>query len=273
MKNEQIADQFELASKILRENLEWEFKTKDDLWSYSGGGNLGFLIGKGYEIRIKPSSFPPPPEGRKWHNPENFTPENVGKKYRLLLPNEVDGRFIGVAQSLLSRNGKWLSEGITGSFLNTTYRVPLSTPLPDGSVLQVDGTYKKPWVPKFKVGDCIRHKGNHGPVFKVSSIESDMYGLGDTHLLFIGEGGYELATPKLIPLGPEDVPIGSVIRNVNGLTKQCGGWATIISVRPDGLNLNSNSNKTKLYSWKYLFESSEIKRPGEDWKACSKLSQ
>lgn len=42
------------------------------------------------EYRIKPEEFPAPPEGQQWHNPQHFTPEQVGvsEGWRLLLVGE-----------------------------------------------------------------------------------------------------------------------------------------------------------------------------------------
>jgi len=72
---------------------------------------------------------------KDFHNPEKLTCQQVGMEYRLLLPEEVDGRFVGRDKgdafhplsdrwySSLCENKKW------------TYRVPLATPLPDGTVL------------------------------------------------------------------------------------------------------------------------------------------
>ena len=67
--------------------------------------------------------------------------------------------------------------------------------------------------------------------------------------------------PVMVPLGPEDVPPGSVIRQTEGV------WETVLYVGQMGI-LNS---KNDLLYWSDLKGFGyEIKRPGEDWTACSK---
>jgi Mg2+ and Co2+ transporter CorA len=55
----------------------------------------------------------------------------VGEEYRLLLPEEADGRYKNVAQFYEWRG--WITGG--GGAAMNSYRVPLETPLPDGTVL------------------------------------------------------------------------------------------------------------------------------------------
>jgi Domain of unknown function (DUF5664)/Domain of unknown function (DUF4406) len=77
---------------------------------------------------------------KDFHNPENLTCQQVGEEHRLLLPEEVDGRFgedgQNNGQCLASSKGDviWMS-GIEGNMRDVTYRVSLATPLPDGTVL------------------------------------------------------------------------------------------------------------------------------------------
>lgn len=67
-----------------------------------------------------------------FHNPEQLTRQQVGEEYRLLLSEEVDGRWAGNC-SLMSSQREWVTGG--GGIDDITYRVPLATPLPDGTVL------------------------------------------------------------------------------------------------------------------------------------------
>ena len=72
-----------------------------------------------------------------FHNPEQLTRQQVGEGYRLLLPNEVDGRFSK------SRGGSGECYPLGGDAWKNrecwdrryTFRVPITTPLPDGTVL------------------------------------------------------------------------------------------------------------------------------------------
>jgi len=71
---------------------------------------------------------------RDFHNPEQLTRQQVGAEYRLLLPEEVDQRFSGTV-NLIDDVGVWHIATFAGN-PNYTYRAPLETPLPDGTILQ-----------------------------------------------------------------------------------------------------------------------------------------
>jgi len=70
-----------------------------------------------------------------WHNPEAI--ESPGDGYRFLVPEELDGRFAGIAD--FWGNDKWEGNdscGKVGAKLKAwSYRVPITTPLPDGTIL------------------------------------------------------------------------------------------------------------------------------------------
>lgn len=71
--------------------------------------------------------------------------------------------------------------------------------------------------------------------------------------------------PVMVPLGPEDVTIGSAIRKKSWLGD---GWAMVSTVGISGIT--SAYRPQGHLSWDDLREEYEIKRPGEDWKPCSK---
>jgi len=78
--------------------------------------------------------------------------------------------------------------------------------------------------------------------------------------------------PKTVPLGPEDVPPGSVIR---GLLWGNHSWSSInvsdLGVIWIGIDRFPGGVGNHEMSWGRLMESGfEIKRPGEDWKPCKK---
>jgi len=77
--------------------------------------------------------------------------------------------------------------------------------------------------------------------------------------------------PELVPLGPEDVPPGSVFNTVPDDT----GWKApvlvaiggIVLLRADRLDIPT----LKATTWTELMEmGAQIKRPGEDWSPCAK---
>ena len=67
--------------------------------------------------------------------------------------------------------------------------------------------------------------------------------------------------PVMVPLGPEDVPPGSVVS-----LETSSGWVAIQIATSMGLCLPDRS-----LPWGTLLsEGWKIKRPGEDWKPCGK---
>jgi len=75
--------------------------------------------------------------------------------------------------------------------------------------------------------------------------------------------------PEPVPLTAEDVPPGSVIRSPYNPR----GWVAPAFIRDDGLGFVVYKNDGKVTFVRYttlLDESYLIKRPGEEWKPCSK---
>ncbi len=70
-------------------------------------------------------------------------------------------------------------------------------------------------------------------------------------------------TPALIPLGPEDVPPGSVFRSA---AADKALWFNPIQVTLRGLDTDFEGENIL---WVNLMEY-EIKRPNQDWQPCSK---
>jgi hypothetical protein len=67
--------------------------------------------------------------------------------------------------------------------------------------------------------------------------------------------------PVMIPLGPEDVPPGSVIRGI-GFPE----WWMVTGVAKIQINCGERTWST----YEALQKNCEIKRPGEDWMPCHK---
>lgn len=132
-----LASQFELAAKILHEDLEWEFSFDGKTWGKPSKKYITSIGHGSAMIRIKPMEHLRPPWAKDdscLHNPDNLTPEQVGKGYRLLLPKEVDGRF-GINGSAIAHifnppHGPW-SNYCDGAGRECTYRVPSSVPWPE----------------------------------------------------------------------------------------------------------------------------------------------
>lgn len=71
--------------------------------------------------------------------------------------------------------------------------------------------------------------------------------------------------PRRVPLGPEDVPPGSVFR----WKTKTSSWVTALFVSQTSVWL-ATSGSGDAWSYETLMEKAEIKRPGSDWQPCSK---
>lgn len=128
MNTEQTAQQLELAAQIIRTGHPWEIRPlyakewrtpSDKTWP-------AFYICHDYEIRL---ALATPPDNRPLHNPDNLTAAQVGIGYRLLLPEEVDGRHKGKCRVWNGFNA-WSSNEAVGTHVRYSYRLPLSVPWP-----------------------------------------------------------------------------------------------------------------------------------------------
>lgn len=164
----------------------------------------------------KPLTFPAPPEGEEWHNPDNLTPGQVGEGYRLLLKSEISYKRerMSIIEMWVRKFNRWDASGWSGCIDSHTHRVPASTPF----------HWDKP--------KTIR-----------------------------------------VPLGPEDVPPGSVIR---GLAEaNSNGWSLITSCSTEGLRVwrSPDFHHNKI-TWDEAMWHWQILRPGRDpvtgWEPCWK---
>jgi len=71
--------------------------------------------------------------------------------------------------------------------------------------------------------------------------------------------------PVMVPLEPEDVPPGSLLRNKNV------PWTVVLAVTEVGFVVPSKFTTDVVHPYREAMEDgTEIKRPGEDWKPCCK---
>jgi len=90
------------------------------------------------------------------------------------------------------------------------------------------------------------------------------------HLTMCLQGGHPIRIapqPVRVPLGPEDVPPGSAFRQRH---YHPGVFVSNLAQNKDGITAANNDQELELICWATLMSLYEIKRPGEDWQACSK---
>lgn len=213
------------------------------------------------DLHLLIPTFPPPPEGHQWHNPANVWPEDVPEGMRPTIVGEMLNSKCMAFASAGILNGKYEGMVIVKSSLNS-YFVPLSTPFPDGSILQEDGSYKKPdpyaeLKAAHAAGKVIQHHATKG--FWVDSANPSFEAPAELYRI--------KPETKLIPLGPEDVPPGSVVR-----FGAKAHWIMVVVVSDDAIGLLSTDNTGILkFSFETLMQIADIKRPNDtDWLPCSK---
>lgn len=126
MNTEQTTQQLELAAQIIRTGHPWERELSTGEWSKTDSSPVTMISG-GLKIRL---ALATPPDNRQLHNPDNLTAEQVGAGYRLMLPEEVDGRHEGKCQ-VWSGLGAWSSSEAEGTHVRYSYRLPITVPWPE----------------------------------------------------------------------------------------------------------------------------------------------
>lgn len=204
-------------------------------------------IEKGYKIRLKPWSLPPPPDGMKWHR-DDWTEEMLPEGYRPLLEGERiqsgdEGIASGVGFSLIRT-----CVGNLPEFQARTKR-PLPQPDPYAELKAAHATGK---VIQFNPGDSL--------------------GWRDQQCDFTAEPHCYRIKPEQqkVPLGPSDVLPGTVLRKSEWLS----AWQSLFGAYDRGLSFNG-----ALWEWSDIIDTYQINRSipltgkwnPEAWEPCYKL--
>lgn len=277
-------EQLRVIADIIEGNKPFEVRRFPDHQWQNPGFPIQWYIAdnrmQAWEIRPKPLDFAPIPEGATRHNPDGLTPEQVGEGYRLVVEGEKlpdSYEYWDRRAAVPSWKGSDLCAGECAPEYNrtTSMRLPLSTPYPDGSFVK-DGKLVKPWVPRFKVGDRVKKFDVVGEVIEVTEGHGGgPYRVKWNNVATLREWEISLepapepakekfyavyedlqpdAEPAKVPLGPEDVPPGSVFKLSSPepytfLTMDNGAVYFADSVL---------FSKT----WEWLKDNAEIHRPG-----------
>lgn len=259
--NLEAAEQYELAAQILRDpTLKWTVE-KPSAKAFPVGQNDAFgtspidYIRMGYSIRLKPLELLQPSHGLELHNPDNLTAEQVGKGYRLLCKTEMTNQphefwASAVESWLTTKEGKF-----NAGVYYATYRVPSTVPWP-----VVDKWAKEKEA--FERGERIQLRNLKYGRIKWSFVSDP--GWNDNL-----EGDEYRIAPPTIPLGPEDVPPGSVFRWKNSFR-----WINPVGVAEDGICVSTSDHVLSRITYQQLKDDNvEILRPGSTWMKCEKEAQ
>jgi len=197
-----------------------------------------------------PSEFPDPPEGCRWHNPDNLTPEQVGitEGWRLALESEIatDSLF---ENCIAWFGGTWNDRHEwAGNDQRVTYRTKNPLPVKPDPYAELKAAYAAGKAIQYHVGgsEWVR-------VIDPSWIEPiERYRIKPE--------------TKRAPLGPEDVVVGSLVRR-SDWPANCEDM--IISKTDYDVCFGVLGDPIGRWSYAELMEF-QIKRPGEDWQPAYK---
>ncbi len=127
-------------------------------------------------------------------------------------------------------------------------------------------------------GKCIEFKTTNGGDFATATPD-DLVTISALYnaLSGVGEVRVKPAPPKMVPLGPDDVPPGSFLRQPSNIGRAV--WGAVLSVDKDGVVVPATQGETGVrhLDWKCLMDTTaEIListtdwHPGSDWKRCEK---
>lgn len=218
---------------------------------------------------LLPLSFPELPTGEEWHNPARLTPEQVetDKGWRLITKSEANARDMRLEYQLWNDYpGRWstLTYNVGLSDINYRTKLPLPTPF-QFIVGQKYKTRGGGWAE-------LRYTSNE-PNYPLTFVQPDGTTSYNTLAGFYWSDKrtdprdvlpipYVPPKKRRVPLGPEDVPIGSVLRRKDDKEElECGVY---------------QRNKwrvwagTKDYEYGALVDNFEILRPNSTWQPAWK---
>ncbi len=208
----------------------------------------------GRQIRLKPWSLPPPPEGMQWHR-DDWTEGMIEGGWRPHLLGEVDN-----GDEECFSCGVWV-KAYYGSSAPTTAndshrrtKAPLPQPDPYAEIKAAHAA-----------GKVIQHR-----------FPGYLNWNDTSHPEFLRSREYRIKPEqKKVPLGPGDVPPGTVLRGAGeAATPEHQGWCMITSSSLTGIRIwrHSDSSQTEI-KWETLMDAgSEIWRPTDtEWQPCYKL--
>lgn len=257
----------ELAATLngIADGKAWEtqFSDKSGWADYLFGDPLQ-AVAFGHTIRLKPWSLPPPPDGMQWHR-DDWTEEMLPDGWRPHLLGEVDN---GDEEFLLS--GEW-RKGYYGSSVPTVAsdhhrrtKAPLSQR--PGPFLELKAAHA--------AGKKLQHRFPGESKWWDCSVTDTSQ---DPYCFIFPPECYRIKPEQQkVPLGPDDVPPGTVFR-FHGHDDNHHYLPTLVAGSKDGVYFTDTTHFRR--DWSYLMENATINRSipltgkwnPEAWEPCYKL--
>jgi hypothetical protein len=272
--------QLRLAADLLETGHPMEWQRNGTWYKCSSNGALNF-VSQGYPIRPVLAT---PPYPATLHNPDNLTAEQVGVGYRLITADERRAQQNDTVEYWNA--GIWRRISAPGlgwkHCIVNTYRLPLSVPWPEQPKPFTLPTPPPgiPWT-EWPGGECplkdeeVEEWERKYPTCSIkdnskpSSFDWQRKGFV-TDIIAYRVLKTREPKPK-VPLGPEDVPPGSVVRPKHW----SGGseWIGVQSVRTLDCRIDVNTYKWERLQKDFLINRS-IPQTGKwdatKWEACEK---
>jgi hypothetical protein len=234
----------------------------------------------GYEYRIKPEptfQLPPAPPGMRWHREDGWQEGDLPQGWRPL----VDGER-GPPTGEIKRRGKWETLDAPNDIPGLPARIRTChcrtrRPLAFEHAGKT-WTWHRPGDPMPCDGDARIHyltkEVEHSGVYSVAFAQrADSRNWDSTSSII----GWRYADEKkTVPLGPEDVPPGSVFRYSDSDDK--AAWQEPHEIDYEGAAFHNGGGSVMWKKWDYLAKDFQINRSipltgkwdASAWEPCSK---
>jgi len=225
---------------------DWEFKGLSEIWNkgHLGINNPQRLAADGWQIRLKPWSLPPPPEGMEWHRSDGWTKEMLPEGYRPHLDGEVN-----VAGDEWFNGEKWirvhLNGGTPSSAFCNLYRTNRPLPQPDPLAEVKDAHAAGKVIQKFWMNPVAGNKWVDDPNPNWS-LTPERYRIKPTL--------------RIVQLGPDGVKAGDEFLAQSGERRQ---WSMVTHKMVCFGAFSRTFQQLVEEGWK-------IRSIGGEWRPCSK---
>lgn len=231
------------------------------------------------DLRIKPEEpafqLPPCAPGMRWHREDGWTADDLPQGYR---PLAIGEGYIAGDQYRIPRNPEWRTETFTGRKIITKKETAWfrTTRLLTFEHAGKTWTWHRPGDPTPCDGERMVHILTRDNDFSKEPCKAEDYEWSQIE----GSGrfaeiiGWRYAEPqtKTVPLGPEDVPPGSVFGKHDRISFT---WHQVIGVYKSTIKLSINAGT---YAYEQLVEDWQINRSipltgkwnPDAWEPCHK---
>lgn len=239
MNTEQTAQQLRLAADIIETGRPWEVQLNRG-WQRMDSASPLWSIANGCEIRLalatppdgRPFQLPPAPPGMEWHRKDGWEEGDLPQGWRPLVVGEEEHDEDEFGSRI---NNAWMPTPDSGKVVGAYYKVRTRRPLTfthEGTTW----TWHRPDDPMPCDGEkkvvLLRTNREEYADDKYSSLGKEW--TWDDPSIIGWRYAVEPKPTKTVPLGPEDVPPGSVFRR-KSRKDESDCWTSVLAINSDGV--------------------------------------